>query len=75
MIHLLKPPQAQNFEFRIGRGHECDVKINDISVSRLHARIRYREGSFYLCDNVSKFGTITLLRDDLELLAEDRVSL
>ncbi len=67
MIHLLKPLQKQNFEFKIGRGHECDVRINDISVSRLHARIRYREGSFYLSDNVAKFGTIALLKEDLEL--------
>lgn len=36
--------------------------MNDISVSRCHSIIKYKEGSFFLEDNISKFGTLVLLR-------------
>jgi pSer/pThr/pTyr-binding forkhead associated (FHA) protein len=26
---------------KLGRGHQCDIRIGDISVSRLHALIKY----------------------------------
>lgn len=45
----------------MGRGHESDLRINDISVSRLHAMIKYKDGKFLLEDNVSKFGTLVLI--------------
>lgn len=45
-------------EVKLGRGHESDVRINDISVSRLHAIIKYEDGLFRLEDNNSKFGTL-----------------
>jgi pSer/pThr/pTyr-binding forkhead associated (FHA) protein len=45
----------------MGRGHESDLRINDISVSRLHAMIKYKNGKFLLEDNVSKFGTLVLI--------------
>ena len=45
----------------MGRGHESDLRINDISVSRLHAMIKYKDGKFLLEDNVSKFGTLVLV--------------
>ena len=47
--------------FKMGRGHESDLRINDISVSRLHAMIKYKNGKFFLEDNVSKFGTLVLI--------------
>lgn len=44
---------------RFGRGHETEVRIVDISVSRLHAIIHKDElGRLYLEDNGSKFGTL-----------------
>lgn len=46
----------------MGRGHESDLRINDISVSRLHAIIKYKEGRFLLEDNTSKFGTLVLIK-------------
>jgi hypothetical protein len=42
----------------LGRGHDSDIRINDISVSRIHACIRYTKGEFYLEDYNSKFGTL-----------------
>ena len=51
-----------NHAIKLGRGHESDLRENDISVSRLHAFIKYVNGSFVLIDNNSKFGTLVLLR-------------
>ena len=57
-------------EFKLGRGHESEVRINDISVSRCHAIIKCKKDGFYVEDNLSKFGTIVLLKNTLRL-AED----
>jgi pSer/pThr/pTyr-binding forkhead associated (FHA) protein len=44
---------------RVGRGHDADIRVTDISVSRFHAKInRSEDGSFYVEDNKSKFGTL-----------------
>jgi len=65
MIVLTIQKDAENI--KMGRGHDCDVRENDISVSRLHAYIRYQEGKFTITDNNSKFGTLILLRKDHEI--------
>jgi len=45
--------------FRVGRGHDVDIRVTDISVSRFHARInKADDGNFYVEDNRSKFGTL-----------------
>lgn len=49
---------TNKFSVRLGRGHESDVRISDISVSRCHAIIKFQEGRFILDDNNSKFGTL-----------------
>lgn len=43
---------------KIGRGHECEIRITDISVSRKHAIIKNIKNEFYIFDNKSKFGTL-----------------
>lgn len=43
------------------------MKIEDISISRTHAMVRYKQDGFYLEDNDSKFGTIILLKNKLRL--------
>lgn len=43
---------------KLGRGHDSDVRISDISVSRFHAVIKLKDGNFILEDNNSKFGTL-----------------
>jgi FHA domain/RING-variant domain len=45
----------------LGRGHDSDVRIPDISVSRCHARITYANEQFTIQDNDSKFGTLVML--------------
>lgn len=48
---------------RVGRGHDADIRVTDISVSRFHAKINMSEtGEFYVEDNRSKFGTLIQLR-------------
>lgn len=54
-------------EFKLGRGHESEVRINDISVSRCHAIIKCRKDGFYIEDNLSKFGTIVLMKNKMRL--------
>jgi pSer/pThr/pTyr-binding forkhead associated (FHA) protein len=44
----------------MGRGHESEVRVCDISVSRCHALIKYNKGKYYLEDNLSKFGTLVI---------------
>ena len=68
-IHMLTVTDKKS-EFKLGRGHESEVRINDISVSRCHAIIKCKKDGFYIEDNLSKFGTIVLLKEKLRL-AED----
>jgi pSer/pThr/pTyr-binding forkhead associated (FHA) protein len=48
---------------KVGRGHDSEVRITDISVSRFHALIKKSlRGDYILEDNNSKFGTLVLIR-------------
>lgn len=45
--------------FRIGRGHDSDIRVSDISVSRFHAIIvKTEQNELVIKDNNSKFGTL-----------------
>jgi pSer/pThr/pTyr-binding forkhead associated (FHA) protein len=68
MVHLISP-NSHIRSFRLGRGHDSDLRINDISVSRCHAVIKFKPDGFYIQDNMSKFGTLVLLRHRLDLSA------
>ena len=60
----------------IGRGHEAHVRVTDISVSRMHAElIKSPQGYYYLTDNNSKFGTLTLVRHPVEIMPNEKTSL
>lgn len=56
--------------FVLGRGHESDVRISDISVSRSHAKITFKDKTFKLEDTGSKFGTLVLAKDAVEVTNE-----
>lgn len=48
---------------RVGWGHDADIRVTDISVSRFHAKInKSDQGEFFIEDNKSKFGTLIQLR-------------
>ena len=57
IVHVINM-ERQN-HIKIGRGHDVDIRVTDISVSRFHARINKGiDGEFYVWDNRSKFGTL-----------------
>lgn len=51
----------------LGRGHETDVRINDISVSRTHSMIVLSDSKIILKDLKSKFGTLVLMQDEVKV--------
>ena len=65
-IHVLGFSEEKK-SFNMGRGHESEVRVNDISVSRCHAIIKYQPEGLYVEDNKSKFGTLVLLKDKYPL--------
>ena len=71
MVHLIMPDSDKSI-YKLGRGHESDVRVSDISVSRCHALVKFNEstGRFYLEDNLSKFGTLVLAKGSIELEPE-----
>jgi len=71
-IHVLKVPEhisqtQKEHSFFVGWGNDVDMRITDISVSRLHATIRYFQGNFYVKDDDAKFGTLTLLWNPISI--------
>lgn len=66
----------ENSTFKIGRGHDTDIRVSDISVSRLHATIeKTEENELVLKDNNSKFGTLICLQHPLLLSEFDSIHL
>jgi pSer/pThr/pTyr-binding forkhead associated (FHA) protein len=54
--------ESRNY-IKVGRGHDTQVRITDISVSRCHAYFKKtNKGEFILEDNSSKFGTLVQIR-------------
>lgn len=77
-IHVLSMPAGAVINlvtFTQGRGHESDIRIQDISVSRLHASIQLAEGAFRISDRKSKFGTLVQVRRWLSLFPNGSLSL
>ena len=48
---------GQTAELLVGRGPDCDVVLEHPTVSRRHARLHYRDGTWILHDLDSKNGT------------------
>jgi hypothetical protein len=66
VIHVINMTHAS--KLYIGRGHEAQVRVTDISVSRLHAYLaKSTQGYYYLMDNESKFGTLAQVKTPLML--------
>lgn len=58
-IHVINFSSDFKQHVRIGRVKESELRVNDISMSRLHCYIKKdNDGSFYIEDNLSKFGTL-----------------
>ena len=69
VVHVIN--MLDQDEVSLGRGHDIEVRVTDISVSRCHAKIvKSPLGFFYIVDNNSKFGTLSLVRQP-ELINAD----
>lgn len=69
-LSLIVPEPDFLEPIKLGRGHQCDLRISDISVSRVHAHLKYIDGKFLILDNESKFGTLILLQNDYKINME-----
>lgn len=69
MVYIAKVAADGTNQFRLGRGHESDLRVSDISVSRVHGIIKYIDNKFFLEDNISKFGTLVLVKNKITLEA------
>jgi len=65
-IHILIFNEEGN-SFILGRGHESDIRVSDISVSRSHSKIILKNNEFILEDLGSKFGSLVLAKDPIEI--------
>jgi pSer/pThr/pTyr-binding forkhead associated (FHA) protein len=61
----------------VGRGDDCDLRLSDPSVSRIHARITLVDGHVYLEDAGSRWGTLVnnVPTDGRELFPGDCVAI
>lgn len=64
-------------ELLVGRHPDCDVVLDDLTVSRRHARLHFRDGHWVLQDLESTNGTLLNGQDVVRcrLLAGDRLML
>jgi len=70
-VHILL--FTDNEYYILGRGHDSDVRISDISVSRVHSKIYFQENKLYLEDCGSKFGTLVLAKDEVEMTVDNKI--
>eukprot|EP00831_Metopus_contortus_P074983 TRINITY_DN68588_c0_g1_i2.p1 TRINITY_DN68588_c0_g1~~TRINITY_DN68588_c0_g1_i2.p1 ORF type:complete len:140 (-),score=25.15 TRINITY_DN68588_c0_g1_i2:3-422(-) len=62
-------------KIKIGRSHDCDMKINDSSVSRSHSFLSFNGEHFFIEDNNSKFGTLIKAPRELKLEPQVPISI
>jgi len=43
------------------------MRIPEISVSRIHANIKFEKDNFYIEDNGSKYGSLVLIQKDFNI--------
>lgn len=58
-IHVVSNEKDDNAT--IGRAFDAGMRVPDISVSRFHAKLEFKDENFFLSDNSSKFGTLLLM--------------
>ena len=73
-LHIMSLSKGRS-SVQFGRGHDADIRINDISVSRLHGTIRLvqatvngvRKQQILIEDKGSKFGSLIAIRGPVPL--------
>lgn len=69
---LITVPAKGAKTFTIGREARSQIVMNDISVSRDHALLVFKDRSLYLVDKDSKFGTLRLVTGAVDLEGANR---
>jgi hypothetical protein len=69
--HYISPGRSP---VSIGRGHESDVRIDEISVSRSHATLKIKKGGVYLSDSDSKFGTLVEVTRGISMTSDSELT-
>jgi len=70
---VFAPGSAVDPVLRIGRQRGTELRLNDTSVSRVHAKITFENGAFYLRDNDARFRTLVLPTQPEPLNGTDRI--
>jgi hypothetical protein len=65
LIHIFDFKELNTLS--LGRGHSSDVKLSDISISRLHAYLKLIDSDIWIEDANSKFGCLYLQQKPFEL--------
>merc|ERR1711920_43850 len=71
-LHVLS--LAGGKTLRLGRGHRCDLRLEDASISRWHATLRADGHRILLEDHESKFGTLVEVQRPISVDASSSVS-
>ena len=72
-LHVIAPENKNSV--KIGRGHQCEIRLQDISVSRQHSEIKFEYGEFFVNDLNSKFGTLVRLDKVTELSSKIKLQI
>lgn len=72
-LHVISPENKNTV--KMGRGHQCEIRLQDISVSRMHSEIKFEGTDFYLLDLNSKFGTLVRVDRPTELSSRVRLQI
>jgi hypothetical protein len=60
-------PIRDKKNIRLGRAHDSDIRLSDISVSRNHANVQITDSGLFLKDVSSKFGTLVRIKKQITL--------
>jgi len=73
--HVLSLAGEGEKVLKLGRAHNCHLRIPDASISRWHASLRLHEGKVLLEDHESKFGTLVEVQRPMAVDPNRSVSL
>jgi len=65
----------KNTEILIGRKKECQIKLKDLTISRIHAKIISENNFIKIIDNKSKFGTLLYRHNPIVLQENSKIEL
>lgn len=75
MLDDAPTPELHHTRYVVGRGAECDVRLNDASVSRNHADVvRLSDGRLYVEDRGSTNGTFVLHGKEWRAIHRERLA-